>query len=213
MKSCSLTVKIWIFTTNFCSYYIHGSQYSPNSSQFCHFFPWESGAIIRPSWGEAMHASLRIQERKNTRHSRFNMFRRYCYEEDFRNSAPRQCDAGVRNHSNSRRSLLMNSPTGAKWKKNNWRAIRAPNNGGKLWTWWRTWSRLCARLAKWTLSSAATCNLLQTLWFQQEDWPLPAGQIMQNTNLEVFDYEYEEKPDEVHAWAGRNGCRYRPYVI
>ena len=59
--------------------------------------------------------------------------RRYCYEEEFRKAAPRQCDEGVRQQSDSGKSHLSNGPIGADRKKPiTARHGCAPTNGGKF---------------------------------------------------------------------------------
>ena len=58
----------------------------------------EQDAIIpTPQAQQATALNCRIEEENfQMRFVRPTYFRRYCYEEDFHEAAPRQCDGGVR---------------------------------------------------------------------------------------------------------------------
>ena len=87
------------FSNHLCSQVIHISQYPPIRSQFYHLFPEMHRAIIPTRWGKEICP---------TRKYNLNSIRRYCHEKEFHEAAPRQCDAGVRQQSDSLWSLLIN---------------------------------------------------------------------------------------------------------
>ena len=74
----------------------------------------EDAIIPTPQAQQAIASAARLRETKFICGAAAKLFRRYCYEEEFREAAPRQCDGGVRQQSDSLRSLLIENCKGLK---------------------------------------------------------------------------------------------------